>query len=213
MQKDPFATLGVSENVTQEELYAAYRDLRNTYGDKRFEPGEVGARACEKLDEIEAAYREAENRLKNRYDVSSAQNAYKAVEDCIRANLLDDAQRELDIIQRRDGEWHYFQSMIFFRKKWYAEARSQLVAATQADPYNEKYKDALKNLTDKMNGGNGGARQNRDNFYDDRNQGERSYREQGGRQRSGSGCTPCDCCAGLCAADCCCSCMDGMACC
>ena len=67
MQKDPFIILGISENATQNELYEAYRKARNKYIDKRFAPGSEGTEACEMLDSIEAAYREADEIIKNTY--------------------------------------------------------------------------------------------------------------------------------------------------
>ena len=72
MRKDPFMILGVSDNVTQNELYEAYRTERAKYESKRFELGEEGTKACEKLDEIEAAYREADEILKSRYVIEDA---------------------------------------------------------------------------------------------------------------------------------------------
>ena len=66
MQKDPFVVLGVSENVTQDELYRAYKEKRALYEDKRFEPGEVGADACAMLEEIETAYNDARDILRSR---------------------------------------------------------------------------------------------------------------------------------------------------
>ena len=58
--------LGVSDSVTQDELYDAYKTARKEWESKRFVPGEEGAYACERLDEIEDAYRDAKDVLISR---------------------------------------------------------------------------------------------------------------------------------------------------
>ncbi len=70
MPKNPFTTLGVSEKVTQNELFDAYRELRYIYGKKRFEQGDAGAEASAKLEEIEAAYAGATDILRSHFDMS-----------------------------------------------------------------------------------------------------------------------------------------------
>ena len=58
MSRDPYIILGVERGVSEDELYRAYRNERVKYESQRFEPGDVGAEACAKLEEIDNAYDE-----------------------------------------------------------------------------------------------------------------------------------------------------------
>lgn len=210
MQKDPFVVLGVTSSVTQSELYEAYRRERDKYSEKRFAPGEEGARACEKLDEIEAAYREAEEQLKSRFYVSEFDNAHKDIDDMIRAGQIDEAQKRLDESMTRDAEWHFLQSMVYYRRKWYYDAREQLKTAVEMEPNNVKYSDALKNFDRKTRGES--INNQRTSEY--RNQGQQQKRSYVDEQvnhatRQNNGCSPCNVCSSLICADCCCECMGG----
>lgn len=205
MQKNPFDVLGVNDTVTQNELYEAYKKARDKYVNKRYAPGEEGARACEKLDEIEAAYKDADQQLQKRYYISKFNSSYKNVEDLIKDGKIDEAQSELDKETIRDAEWHFLQSMIYFRKRWYNEAREQVKAAMEIDPGNSKYREAYENLNAKMDS----EQQARKSFYNTHDEGGRSYRNTNADRAPGCGVSPCDCCSSLICADCCCECMGG----
>lgn len=206
MQKNPFVTLGITENVTQNELFQAYRKLRDEYSNKRFAPGEEGADACRKLEEIEAAYAEATEILRTNFDITTYGDELIRVEDAIKANDLDKAQDLLDVEQNRNARWHYLQSVVFYRKNWHSDALKQLDFACKLEPDNTKYTEAREALLKQMHS-NG---EQKSSFYNDRNQQgtERSYRDvpPQGQMR---GCTPCNCCSSLICADCCCECMGG----
>jgi molecular chaperone DnaJ len=213
MQKNPFIVLGVDENITQTELTDAYRLLRVEYENQRFLPGEAGANACERLDEIDAAYKEALQRLQARYFVSEFSNPYKGIEDKIKAGQLEEAQNELDNILNRDAEWHFYQSMILFRKGWYVDTSTHLKLAIAADPSNQKYRDALKNFETKMDA----KREERQasegdpdaQFYTS-NKTRRSYKDTNAdRNTSQASNNCCNCCTSFICADCCCECMGG----
>lgn len=95
MPKNPFTTLEVSENVTQNELFDAYRELRNEYSKKRFELGDAGAEACAKLEEIEAAYAEATDILRSRFEMSEYGDSLSGAEDTIEDNEYAEAKEAL----------------------------------------------------------------------------------------------------------------------
>lgn len=200
MPKNPFITLGVSENVTQNELFEAYKDLRDKYSKKRFEPGEAGTEACVMLEEIEAAYTEATEILRSRFEISSFGDSLSRVEDAIKENNLEKAQSFLDAELNRTARWHYLQSVVFFRRGWNTDAYKQLEFAVNMEPDNQKYTEAKDALFQKMTEGRHSYNQNGNE--------ERSYRTAppGGNAR---GCTPCDCCSSLICADCCCECAGG----
>lgn len=207
MQKDPFVILGVSDQVTQNELYEAYIEMRRRYEEKRFSPGKEGEEACEKLQEIDDAYRDANEILKTRYFVSNFSNPLQEADDLIRQGKMSEAQDVLDRATERTAEWHYLQSMIFYKKGWAGEARTQLKMAVDLEPGNPRYTDAL-NAMDRKAQGQDRYRANDDRrYYSDQYGDGRSYR--GDVPTGARGCTPCDCCSSLICADCCCECMGG----
>lgn len=224
---DPFRILGVDDTVNEDQLYDAYRKAREQWESSRFALGEEGMRACEKLDEIEEAYRDARDTLRDkRMDTTASEPIYaqqtdygnvqtpeytviesvdlSRVDALIKEKRYEEAQAELDRIPVRSAEWHFLQSMIFYAKRWYGDVREQLRIAVQMEPENQKYKDALKNFESKMKGHIKDEREQ--SFYNTRD--DRSYR-QGNGAPVGGGFTPCDCCSSLICADCCCECMGG----
>jgi tetratricopeptide (TPR) repeat protein len=206
MIRNPFNILGVSENVTQNELYEAYQTERARYSGLRFVVGEEGTRACEMLDEIELAYKEASEILASRVYVSDAQGELQNVESLIKSNNFEAAQNILDRSFNRSAEWHYLQAIIFYKKMWFNEARGQLHAAIEKDPFNEKYQTSLKTLEQKLNQNPYAGR----GFY--AHQGDdRTYRgtpiDSDDPAMRGCGC--CECCAALACVDCLCSGLGG----
>lgn len=213
MRKDPFMILGVSDNVTQNELYEAYRNERAKYESKRFELGEEGTRACEKLDEIEAAYREADEILKSRYvieDVPSYSNVdveeefptLGRADELVKQKRYAEAQLVLNKISYRDAEWHFLQSIIYYAQSRIRDAEYHLRTAVELDQGNPKYKEAYRRMVNRA------SSNPHDSYYVSND--ERSYRNTNvdyGTQRAGM--SACDCCQGLICADCCCECMGG----
>lgn len=206
MQQNPFVTLDVDENITQNDLFEAYRKKRDYYSNKRFAPGEEGADACRKLEEIEDAYAKATDILRSRYEIVNFGDDLVRVEEAIKENNLDKAQDLLDSEQNRTARWHYLQSVVFYRKNWHSDALKQLEFACKLEPDNSKYTEARQALLNQINtSGDPKA-----SFYNERNYDnqQRSYRDvpPQGEMR---GCTPCNCCSSLICADCCCECAGG----
>lgn len=213
MRKDPFMILGVSDNVTQNELYEAYRTERAKYESKRFELGEEGTKACEKLDEIESAYREADEILKSRYVIEDAPTSSKIdveedfptlgrVDELVKQKRYAEAQAVLNRISYRDAEWNFLQSIVFYAQGRTRDAEYYLRTAVEMDPANAKYKDAYSRMVNRA------TTNPHDSYY--ANNDDRSYRNSNvdyGTQRGAM--SPCDCCQGLICADCCCECMGG----
>ena len=216
MQKDPFVILGVSDQVTQNELYEAYKAKRREWEPKRFAVGDEGAEACEKLDEIEQAYREADEILKSRYYVTDSPDKLKEADELIKKANYDEAQKVLDTAAERTAEWHFLQSIVFYAKKREAEAMEQLRTAVAMEPGNSKYTEALRHMEGKkVNSAYNNDGSARSRVYAYRDDSERSYRDDDQYRSPQRGMSPCDCCAGLMCADCCCECMGGdlIACC
>lgn len=211
MSKDPFVRLGVSDSVTQNELYEAYKNERRKWESKRFAPGEEGEYACEQLDEIETAYREADEILRSRYYVTTApDDTLKKVDEHLKRGRYEEAERLLNDYSERNAQWHFLYSIVCHAKKNEQEALEHLRMAVNLEPGNTQYSDALNNLEDRMNAHKRSYRESYDPYS---NSGEgRTYRDD---VRPSRGITPCDCCSSLLCADCCCECMGGdlIACC
>jgi len=174
MNKKNLELLGLEEGATAEDIKAAYQALREKYLEERFMDGEVGNNAAEMLTKIETAYSELMTELKESAS-DDGENSFARVEQLIKDGNLQEAQRVLDAFNERGGQWHYLQSVVFYRKNWMNESKKQLEIAIQLEPDNAKYKEAYRKLTDKINydanannasgAGNGGAYQGQSMNY------------------------------------------------
>ncbi len=141
-----YEILQVSENATDEEIKEAYRALKMKYNEERWQDGEAGNQAARMLEKVDAAYEEImrERREKRRED--GGKSALDEVADLIRAGDLSGAQSKLDGFNERSAEWHYLQSVVFYKKNWINESKKQLEIAMQLDGGNPKYREAYEKL-------------------------------------------------------------------
>lgn len=149
MQENPYLILNIRENATDDEIESAYFKLRRKYSEDRFLPGEEGRLAAEKLSELDQAYEDIKRLKIEKTSFQNYGSAFGEVERLIKAGELEKAQQMLDNMSERGAEWHYLQSIIFYRKNWFTESLKQLQFAISIDPQNTKYSDAhirLKNL-------------------------------------------------------------------
>ena len=146
---NPYEILGIAENATPQEIEEKYLQLREKYQKDRFLPGEAGEEASEKLQQIEVAYRDillAKEESKQTQDFKEEED-YSEIQQMIMNNRLDDAQTNLDNRVTRDAEWHYIQSILFYKRNWFLESKKQLELACQMEPDNQRYKQSLEKLT------------------------------------------------------------------
>jgi hypothetical protein len=140
-----FEKLGLTDTATQAEVNAAYDTLRKKYSEERFAEGETGNDATRRLMEVETAYADLVQLFRTR-EMNEKYGSYGEIDNLIKQNNLDEAQRLLDAEVNRTGEWHYLQSIVFYKRNWYDESKKQLQLAVALEPANEKYKTALTRL-------------------------------------------------------------------
>ena len=181
-----YEILGVSENATDEEVAAAYQKLKDKYSRERFYEGEAGNEAARNLTKVETAYSEivADRKLHNNASDRSAED-FTDIENAIKNGNLSAAQSGLDDITDRNAEWHYLQSVVFYKKNWINESKKQLEIAMNMDPHNEKYAGSYTKLKQKID-------YNEKQFHS----GNASYGQSGShrtteRQMGGSGINDC----------------------
>lgn len=149
MDYNAYEILGLTNSATREEIDAHYKQLRDKYQRDRFLPGEEGEDASEKLQQIEVAYRDIlESIEEDKQEKKATEDVgYDEIQRLISENKLNEAQALLDARELRDAEWHYMQSVLFYKQNWFLESKKQLELACQMDPNNERYKQSLERLT------------------------------------------------------------------
>lgn len=148
--KENYKILGISENATDEEVKAAYESLRAKYKEERFLEGERGNEAARQLTKVETAYAEITSVRKQKIDAERNEYDFSEVESLIKAGKISEAQQKLDDFNDRNAEWHYLQSVIFYKKNWTNESKKQLEISMNMEPTNAKYSDAYRKLKEKI---------------------------------------------------------------
>ncbi len=208
---NPYKVLGVSEDATQEEIRAAYRDLVKKYHPDKYTDNPLKELANEKLKEINEAY-ETLSKKGNSANSGARQNqggaysgsgsAYSGpaaaefarARNFINQNNLQAAKQVLDGIQVRNAEWYYLYGIIYLRQGWYDKAREYLSRAYEQEPGNAEYRNAYAAMNNAGNPFN------------------KTY-SSSGRSGYDEGCSICDICSTLMCAECCCNAMGGRLCC
>jgi len=143
---------GLPEGASFDEITEAYRNLKARYGEDRFADGERGNEASRKLMELEDAYSDAAFRHANEQNAEKYGTDYGAADELIKRGKLDEAQAALDAMAGRTGEWHYLQSIIFYKRGWFAESKKQLRLACSLEPNNPKFASANQKMDEYVNG-------------------------------------------------------------
>lgn len=215
MQKNPYIILGVSEEATFAELQDAYTTLQNKYKADRFLEGEAGAEAIRKLEEIEWAYNECQRILHDNATIDNSSKIYEEVSDLIKNDKLVEAQSKLDSIDKRDAEWHYYQSIVYYKKKWFSDSKTQLEICVSLDPKNFKYTEALRKLNQDMAQTDPFANNQNANGQQQQQQNRAGYTEPQPSNMGRNTDACCNACCTLMCCDTCCECCGGdlIACC
>ena len=159
MDQENYKILQVEETATDEEIEASYQRLKAQYNEDKWKDGEEGNNAARMLTRLETAYREVMDERREKKQNTTGADAFEAVAEAIRKGDIAAAQQLLDGFNERNAEWHYLQSVVFYKKNWINESKKQLEIAIQLDPSNEKYRTAYDKLNNRAQyqGQTGGA--------------------------------------------------------
>lgn len=146
MNQENYRILEVEEDATDEEIKISYERLKAKYNEEKWQEGEAGNEAARMLDKLDAAYREVMDERKENAQTTDGANAYDEVTAAIKAGNIPRAQQLLDGFNERNAEWHYLQSVVYYKKNWLMDSKKQLEIAIQMDGANTKYRDAYEKL-------------------------------------------------------------------
>jgi molecular chaperone DnaJ len=159
---NPYETLGVRENATEDEIKLAYRELVKKYHPDRYNDNPLKDLAIEKMSEINEAYDflvknnssqnnstwdDSKNSYSSgQYDNSSyggGNSSFSAVRNYINMNDLISAERELKGSRNKNAEWFFLSGIISLKKGWYNQGYQDLKRAVNMEPTNYEYREAL----------------------------------------------------------------------
>ena len=199
--KDPYNELGLSPEASEEELRARYEELKAQYGEQRFKSGAEGNEGARKLSELESAWAMiCADFEKKKAQETFGDGDYGLIDDLIKKGSYDEAQSRLDAISNRTAQWHYLQSIIFYKREWLTDSRKQLSLAVEMEPSNDKYQSALEKLDLVMGHPQADAR----TIGVEPMQGPPPVQQQQDGQMCGGNMLS-NCCLAYCLTDCCCS--------
>ena len=158
---DPYQTLGVSENASDEEIKKAYRDLARKYHPDNYHDNPLADLAQEKMKEINAAYEELNRRRSGgnrtsggsyggyqqqygQYQGRSSSSVLQQVRIAIQSGDLSRAEALLANYSDHNAEWNFLRGAVCYRRGWMDEAKRYYQTACQMDPGNPEYRQALE---------------------------------------------------------------------
>ena len=186
--RDPFETLGLPRDASDEQVKDAYRELARRYSDSGTTPDLAMMR---KIDEAydEIILNRTGNSSQSYRSTGYTYNVPNDLGDIrakIKSGKIDEAETLLDGMSasNRSAEWYYLKGTVQHRKGWLEDAARNFEQAARLDPSNAEYRRAYNSINSDRAGG---------------------YRTE--RRANTSGCSGCDICSGLLCADCCCECF------
>jgi len=142
---NPYLILQLDKSTPIEIIREKYNQLKEKYLEDRFLFGAAGNDAAHKLTELETAIKIIEADLA----ASTTDNTnacFESINVLIGNQKYNEAQEALDNINSHCAEWHYMQAMLFYRREWSKEAKTQLEMALNLEPNNPKYIQAFERI-------------------------------------------------------------------
>lgn len=192
---DPYKVLGISRDVTDEEIKKAYRDLARKYHPDNYVNNPLSDLVEEKMKEINEAYDTIQKERASGHTSSDgasyssgAYGDYSKVRELINVRRYSEAELILDAVGQanRGAEWNFLKGCVLIQRGWYYDAQKYLETACYLDPANSEYKATLDRIRTNTASYGGGYRTSQN-----------------------VGTSPCDICTGLICADCICECCGG----
>ena len=159
-----YKMLNLTSSATIEEVEQAYQTLKEKYKAERFLEGEAGNDAARRLTEIETAYNAIKNYNAQQINEEKSGTLFAEIETALKSGDVTTAQQKLDLFDERNAEWHYLQSVVFYKKNGINESKKQLEIDVDMAPNVQKYKDALTKMTETVNRANDQAKTNSSSY-------------------------------------------------
>lgn len=156
--KDPYSVLGIDTNASDEEVKRAYRELARKYHPDNYQNNPLADLAEEKMKEVNEAY-DAIGKMRatgsfsggasqqgayhQQQRTASSNPAFARVRALINTGNVDEAERLLQSMPGKTGEWYFLMGSIAYRRGWLDEARQNYELACRMEPGNVEYRQAL----------------------------------------------------------------------
>ncbi|MEF9968074.1 MAG: J domain-containing protein [Longicatena sp.] len=157
---DPYRTLGIASNASEDEVKKAYRTMAKKYHpDVNKDPG-----AEERFIEIQNAYQQIMDAKKrgdsgnfwensgfggfggNTYSGAGQGNAYQNVVNYLNMQRYSEAYQILQQMQDRGADWYYLSAMANYGMGNQIAAMDCAEKACQMDPTNQQYRQLYAQL-------------------------------------------------------------------
>ena len=164
--RDPYTVLGVSQNASDQEIKKAYRELARKYHPDNYVNNPLADLAEEKMKEVNEAYEAIQKQRSGGggYQQQSSgyyQGGYQQqqqrqygggnptfarVRNLINMGDLNAAERLLQEVPQKSGEWYFLMGSVAYRRGWLDEAMQNYNLAVQMEPGNGDYQSLLEEL-------------------------------------------------------------------
>ena len=164
--RDPYSVLGVKPDASDQEIKKAYRELARKYHPDNYVDNPLADLAEEKMKEVNEAYEAIQKQRSGGggggYSQSSSSSSggyqygyqqqsyggtnnptFNRVRNLINMWDLNSAERLLQEVPQKSGEWYFLMGSIAYRRGWLDEAMQNYNLAVQIEPGNMEYRQAL----------------------------------------------------------------------
>ena len=166
--RDPYSVLGVKPDASDQEIKKAYRELARKYHPDNYVDNPLADLAEEKMKEVNEAYEAIQKQRSGGggsggYSQSSSSSSggyqygyqqqsygggtnnptFNRVRNLINMGDLNSAERLLQEVPQKSGEWYFLMGSIPYRRGWLDEAMQNYNLAVQMEPGNMEYRQAL----------------------------------------------------------------------
>lgn len=181
--KNPYEVLGIEETATDAQVKSAYRDLVKQFHPDKYQNNPLADLAEEKMKDINIAYDAiVKMRSQGTSGTSSQTGQYQQgnytgaqqgargqyyqskqgsplgmrIRSFIQLGDLVSAQKLLDEMPEKNGEWYYLMAALSYKKGFLMEAQEHSLQACRLDPQNLEYRQLYDSLQFQSSRGFGG---------------------------------------------------------